>query len=680
MAQLRRLVINADPVVIVDVQRSLRKARCPEVIRDKSVECLMCILSNRAPASELERNALIPMVRFAGERILAPDDDLPVSLGETGHKNLARGIAGLMRHVGNMIVRKQGDPVAFLLIVCLLEAPGIGLPRWCGTLFRQVADLVGWNSVPGTAVARLARRDRSIAGVLRTLSRRSFSEDLAENWVDPTGPLSGCALGFWLRQYLALPASQRHPLEEELNHQPPSLAAARRFPERLLLSAVAQRVMARAAEIDPTVLPTSFLKEEDEQDFLRILAEVAYDRGGLPRQLRVFPHLRGTERSEIVNYSLGDYRDHLHHVVDVAAVGILLDELWLLQGSGHLLKGQRLTNWFLTSLYHDLGYSLRPQLASSWNVGTGLTSRQYGDFARRLGLVIDGFLEAINIQAAAAVSLITDLGRRFDHGIVSHHYVDHLLESIAGPGEADSWRDDFKEALAAIAKHNVTEEPISFRREPLAALLVLCDEIQDWGRPRWDSEALASEVFSVLHFRRPWTLPPRRMCRRFSVRVEGSPKNRRGTIVLEYADPVAQEYDPWGLVVGKLYALQRLADLPPLKLILRIPLSHDWPVQGKVVSYRDVLRQFVIRYDHPALQRGVLWPDSSDRSAAVWLTNQDDKKIPAGYEEVQVALRMLSRNRPVLTSFGQFDAELSKFMEKWLRQQGAGYPRMIVRQ
>ena len=55
-------------------------------------------------------------------------------------------------------------------------------------------------------------------------------------------------------------------------------------------------------------------------------------------------------------------------------------------------------------------------------------------------------------------------------------------------------------ALTAILRHNLTAQNVDIRREPLTLLLMLCDHLQEWGRPRLAPDPLARGVMESLRF------------------------------------------------------------------------------------------------------------------------------------------------------------------------------------
>ena len=83
-----------------------------------------------------------------------------------------------------------------------------------------------------------------------------------------------------------------------------------------------------------------------------------------------------------------------------------------------------------------------------------------------------------------------------DHGAVSWTHVRHLLENMK---RDKPFIEGMDEALCAIFKHSSTFE-INAEKEPLAFLLLLCDKLQEWGRPRVEVANLTRTIAAAMHY------------------------------------------------------------------------------------------------------------------------------------------------------------------------------------
>jgi len=222
-----------------------------------------------------------------------------------------------------------------------------------------------------------------------------------------------------------------------------------------------------------------------------------------------------------------DQRDHLLHVSQVFLTG------WLILHRCRLFSNpppewkpynwsaeglfQKLNEcWLITSLLHDCGYSV--EFAGASNRHEVLVKSTFGDIYDRASV---GAVNAPNLAQHARniwnlrASLIGLAAAPLDEpSIKKKHEIqlsipDHALSSSKTVLDTSSTlhlpEDIYKIASISIACHNFqynvdsfssSDTPqnrwfsLSFEKEPLAALLHLCDEIQDWSRER-DDEPLA---------------------------------------------------------------------------------------------------------------------------------------------------------------------------------------------
>jgi len=520
----------------------------------------------------------------------------------------------------------------------------------------------------------------SRSNLLKAFVESDFLEDALHNWVDPDCPLSGCLVGLWLRHFIELPDSCHESLGEVTGAPEGDVVS---YLVRLIL---AQRLHALAREIGWASQISPFAGSQVEQILLRMIAEVSYHKGHLPSQLRVAQQLRTLQRTQVMLYGMGGHRDHLYHAIHVASLGVLLNDARVLdQGDRPLLEGDVLGDWLLTALCHDLGHAATQDLDVPSLAGATAHLTDYDAVAKDVGQKRREYLAQVNRKAKEKVGFQTDLGERFDHGIISYDYVCNLIEGLTPKELRRAGRERFRSALSAIAKHHLHGEPISFRQEPLAALLVFCDELQDWGRPRWDSDAFASKVLGLLHFGQDRPHEPSVICNRIRISAgKEAGAAHRCTIVLEYADPMKQQYDPWAMVVCKLAALQRLSEMPPVRLVLKLPRSRDWQnliVSDALYSYRGVMRKFAVQYDHPILREEVLWPRLTGKPRVHWVTAEDDQEILTDLQDVKIEheavvidLEGVSQFQPVLGSVTAFFSEFEEFMKRLFAAQGRAFP------
>ena len=76
-----------------------------------------------------------------------------------------------------------------------------------------------------------------------------------------------------------------------------------------------------------------------------------------------------------------------------------------------------------------------------------------------------------------------------DHGVLSAANLALVLK--------DGLNDVLKEAAKAMALHNNTKIEVEIEENPLAFLLILCDELQEWGRKMIISDDFTSELEQI---------------------------------------------------------------------------------------------------------------------------------------------------------------------------------------
>jgi|GEM_PF-3038691 len=255
------------------------------------------------------------------------------------------------------------------------------------------------------------------------------------------------------------------------------------------------------------------LRVRDERDagalrsVIWLISEFGHTALGINRHIDIENNLFLLAQQQAALFGLKDhYRDHLNHVIQVCLTGWLLLETKFgpqqLHESFHPLKvkgidpnsptadkndpewlNNILAKWFVASLLHDVGYIT--------SVGDGWM-KMLGSFDTK---------SLISLQKEMQESLKYSINRHLhkdsrdflpqnpdyaDHGVVSAL---HISERIL---EVDSKKyDEYFSSLHAVAFHNKSEEDIVFDVDPLTVLLVLCDEIQEWGRPSVDRNSLS---------------------------------------------------------------------------------------------------------------------------------------------------------------------------------------------
>lgn len=259
---------------------------------------------------------------------------------------------------------------------------------------------------------------------------------------------------------------------------------------------------------------------------LYVLGEYAYREIGIHRELRIFERLIRQLHYELPLYASSSfYRDHLYHVMDVCLLGELLlrSTPFLTDGpsrrrmlvedaamnSGLGLGDSLLQNWYVAALCHDLGYVveqadklLNPIKAINGNGLDEFAQKareglEKGEKAIRRAIERNGAQSDASIIPGLSVKELKKILRSVnatDHGVVACLHLLQWLQEIQKAPES------LAPGLIAILRHNIPVQNIDIGREPLTLLLMLCDHMQEWGRPRIGPNPMARGVMEAMRF------------------------------------------------------------------------------------------------------------------------------------------------------------------------------------
>ncbi len=200
------------------------------------------------------------------------------------------------------------------------------------------------------------------------------------------------------------------------------------------------------------------------------------------------------------------YRDHIVHQVRVAAIGdLLLDQ----KVAGRTLLGRAtealsrrsaadspsaesvLLAWWLAAMFHDCGYPHQllhghtGALRTAFRMTVGSPSAAHWSACYQELARLTGGLTALDVANCLR-------GRHPFTGAAALASQERRYESRAGRKEDPTYRDRRRAVLGLAARaillhHQLRKskdwQPIRFKDEPLAFLLVLSDEIHEFDRP-----------------------------------------------------------------------------------------------------------------------------------------------------------------------------------------------------
>lgn len=206
------------------------------------------------------------------------------------------------------------------------------------------------------------------------------------------------------------------------------------------------------------------------------------------------------------------YRDHFIHSFNVFVLGYyLINRLKEILHDYDFKTNDPNLTWMLAATYHDVAYPVQ-ELESWLNellekfLGVNPLIRFRYSIAEILPLIYSDFMRMISAHHRAPrhspigggtssidwlfYDKINSKLLQKDHGVLGALMLAHQLAIREGFIASDQRHGGYGDFLMnhlpachAIAVHNLEEIPLELTKHPLALLLVLCDELQDWGRP-----------------------------------------------------------------------------------------------------------------------------------------------------------------------------------------------------
>jgi len=420
-----------------------------------------------------------------------------------------------------------------------------------------------------------------------------------------------------------------------------------------------------------------------------LVSEMGHVALGVDRGLKIHERLRRALFHENTLYQQQSrYRDHLFHALRTFCLGRLL----LTAKNGPFASGLPaedgpqskvlLRNWFIAALCHDFGYAMElcpPVLdhmeAFAWK---GLR-----DVVGELKRTWDSRVQAMNQELKREQHLASDLGTRCNHGIASFFHLQRLLAE-AGRGTDAT---EYGPALQAIFVHDLPNEAVDFKTEPIPAALIICDELQEWDRPSCDPQRLTESVASLINLDRAEVVRGRRIAEPIQLENCSVPGGRlefaEGAvpkIVIRYADQNVNRFDPLSRILAKIYNLERIDAINEARLCIelwvRALTKKEDVAGGPRVREIDILRDFALLYEvshfSPELYTLVHGGFPEDRRCVHW--QHVDKQQDSLFDVLTLNLRRFPakpRNDPLVGKDpSEFHEELREFKREYCRKKG----------
>jgi len=212
---------------------------------------------------------------------------------------------------------------------------------------------------------------------------------------------------------------------------------------------------------------------------------------------------------EPVMQNIPGYRDHFIHSFYVFLLGYyIINRLWEILNTNtiqYLGSNEPNLTWMLSSTFHDVAYPI--ERIESWLgvlLGSfiGINPRNYFNFENVIPQIYYDFMKMIcryhksPTTGFSGKDDISSIDWSFyntvnskllekDHGVLGGLILAHQLaarDRFIEDGQAWDFFNKHLPACHSICLHHL-DIKIDFAKHPFAFLLVLCDEIQDWGRP-----------------------------------------------------------------------------------------------------------------------------------------------------------------------------------------------------
>lgn len=245
---------------------------------------------------------------------------------------------------------------------------------------------------------------------------------------------------------------------------------------------------------------------------LFLLSEYAHHVEGLPVNIPLYRIMTDAWDTEGVLYTVREgYRDHLHHVWNVCLLGMVLIEAGMMdildpdfKRSSPDGKKKRRMNWILAGLCHDIGYALdlnshlvrRLKPIRSFESLEKFLKGLQSSFREHEKALCEEFEKKFNFGKSGKLS------GKLDHGVTSAMILLHMENAEDGERTdkipSKEWIYLIDESFEAIGKHNLSEMEIDPKQSPLALLLLICDHLQEWDRPRIESSRFGRTISSLL--------------------------------------------------------------------------------------------------------------------------------------------------------------------------------------
>ena len=166
-----------------------------------------------------------------------------------------------------------------------------------------------------------------------------------------------------------------------------------------------------------------------------------------------------------------------------------------------------------------------------------------------------------------------------DHGVVSWVHVINIFESMK---RDENFIKEVIPAFAAIFKHSAPIASISSKDEPISFLLLLCDKLQEWGRPRVELSDLTERISSSMHYSGIAKLDLKKIVTHLEINFNIDVKNKKFThknsgmnFTLKYGESKNTTVEPAIIWAELSYDFKRVS-FPDSMIPIRLEFIHKF--------------------------------------------------------------------------------------------------------
>ncbi len=370
----------------------------------------------------------------------------------------------------------------------------------------------------------------------------------------------------------------------------------------------------------------------------------------LPFEVQVSRILNWFLVNQAALYTLkSHYRDHVFHVIDVFLLGDFLLRCRIgknnnfikdtfqqalsqvrpeekddktEEGKGKNFSYDLFQNWCIAGLFHDIGY-----LFIIYGIIPDLLNEHAGqvlaEFICGMNTALSGKLDELEKMIQSEYHDLIGREKKLckDHGALSTLIIKDHMKKMDLSEQEEKQIQRFNPAFCAIFMHGLHHRPVFLGEHPLAYLLTLCDEIQDWGRNRTIQQQFRKDITLSINTPLNWQVRAIPVLSELLLEFQYAV----GTDVLlqaensqwdAYAMPQITMYqryqavdddllDPLFLWIGKAMNLERLRANRWAHINLHILTDVPDKLRRMELTYEDLLCRIADRYPKLNLRRFV---------------------------------------------------------------------------